>query len=158
MSRTLGTLMVGTLLAGCAGSPSAMTDHPDWGAGVRDPSYVRDKAALLLANEQLEHRHIEALAMMRAMTWQQACDVYRTATIESGVKELMVMALVEGHERRFIGRNKQQIVALLGRPDAIWNGDDDWYYTGTGHVSDSSIAFELHFGSAGCVAHVIYPN
>jgi len=158
MKSGLVICVMGIMLAGCGATPRTVTGSPDWGTGVRDPGYVREKAARLLANDSLEHRHIRAMAMMRAMTWQQACYVYRTASTESGIKELMVMALIEGRESQFIGRSKREIANLLGPPDARWNEDDDWYYSGTGRVSDSSVAFGLSFSQAGRVDGWIYPN
>jgi hypothetical protein len=151
-------LCFAVFLPGCKSNQMVVDEHLDWGAGVRDPDYVREKVIAILSNESILHPHSVALGMLFTLDWHQACYVYRTSPSPSKIKEAMCIELIQYRDRDFEGLNKKGIVKLIGPADEIWEDGTCWVYTGRGTVSDSLPGIMINFDEAGMFSYIGYPN
>ena len=151
-------LCLAIFLPGCRSKQLVADPSLDWGAGVRDPDYVREKVIALLSDKGPENKHSVALGMLFSMDWHQACYVYRTSPSPSKIKETMCTWLIQYRDRDFEGLDKKGIIKLIGPPDDIWEEGSCWLYSGTGSISDGTSACSINFDEAGMFYHIGYPN
>ena len=147
-------LYVAVTCIGCTSSKVEVDQYLDWGTGVRDPDYVREKVLKILSNKQIENRFDVGSGMLLAMNWEQGCYVYRTSPAGSDIKILMCsLGLFEGGFQTFVGMTRGQVVKILGQPDDVWG--TSLVYTGCGYVTDSTPGYIFEFDDEGKVDHIV---
>ena len=151
-------LCLAIFLPGCRSKQLVADPSLDWGAGVRDPDYVREKVIALLSDKGPENKHSVALGMLLSMDWHQACYVYRTSPSPSEIKALFCTRLLQCGDREFHGLNKKDVIKLIGPPDDTDDEGSCWLYSGTGSVSDSTSAGSINFDEAGVFTFVGHPS
>jgi len=172
--NVLVVLMAGLGCVGCEDSedsgPREVPTLDYRGPGVKDPEYVRglikERLARVNAAGRSYDRETEtwwwAKGMAEAMTWDQACYVYRTEPPGSWLKVHVLNGMVFGVSSRegLIGITREQLIAIYGEPDAVYEEEADgstyMYYSGAGTFSDSTPAYFFHMTPEGRVesAHV----
>lgn len=156
--RLWAFLSLSVIYVGCTSSKIVTTEDLDWGVGVRNPDYVREKVVKILSKKQDDDRRYGiAHGMLLTMDWTQACYVYRTSPAGSDIKVLLAgINLFEGSFHRFIGMTRGQVIETVGQPDDVWDGE--LVYTGYGSVSDSMSGYIFAFDDEGKVTHVTCAN
>jgi hypothetical protein len=134
--------------------PTTLPAHPKiWGPGVKDVMALvpKMKNQIKLDSEDPFLKNVRetyaAEAILHVATFEQACHIYRDGPED--MKQFLIFAIVVD-QKDWIGLTKDELVALLGKPDMLSGAE--WIY------GDNSAGVLFFFKKNGRVEHFGYGN